>query len=246
VVKNHAHPLPDSSEGRIGAALRARRLAAADLSRGTSEDAIYVAIERVLADVGANGDVLDFGAGTGQFTSRLLEAGAYRSVSGADLFARASTLSPEIRWVQADLNDPLPLPDQSFDLIVAAEVIEHLENPRAMCREIFRLLRPDGRVVLSTPNNESWRSLIALVVRGHFVAFGESSYPAHITPLVRRDLDHVLAEAGFIDRAFTFSGVGGIPGLPARKWQTFLGRRAAGLRFSDNVIVTARKAGSFT
>jgi 2-polyprenyl-3-methyl-5-hydroxy-6-metoxy-1,4-benzoquinol methylase len=230
-----------AGEQDLGAALRARRSAASEGSLGQSDDVIYAAIERELASIDARGDVLDFGSGTGQLTLRLRDAARYRSVTGADLFPRASALPADIGWIQADLNDPLPVQDRGFDLVVAAEVIEHLENPRAMCREIFRLLRPGGRLVLSTPNNESWRSLVALVVRGHFVAFGESSYPAHITPLVRQDLDHVLAEAGFVDRSFKFTDVGGIPGLPARGWQTVLGGWAKGLRFSDNVIVSARK-----
>jgi 2-polyprenyl-3-methyl-5-hydroxy-6-metoxy-1,4-benzoquinol methylase len=229
-----ADPTPD-------AALRARREIASDVSRGISDGAIYDAIERELAALGANGDLLDFGAGTGQFTARLHASGRYRSVTGADLFPRGERLPADIRWAQGDLNDPVPLPGQGFDVVVAAEVIEHLENPRAVCREIFRLLRPGGLTLLSTPNNESWRSIIALVVRGHYVHFGESSYPAHITPLLRQDLDHVLAEAGFVDRAFAFSDVGGVPGLPARTWQSVLGARARGLRFSDNLIVAARK-----
>jgi SAM-dependent methyltransferase len=204
------------------ASLRSRRVAAAEESRGTSDEAVYSAIERELSTLGASGDLLDFGAGTGQFTARLKNSAKYRSVTGADLFPRGATLPADIRWVQGDLNDPLPLPDAGFDVVVAAEVIEHLENPRAMCRE-------------------SWRSIVAFVVRGHHVAFGESCYPAHITPLVRQDLDHVLAEAGFVDRAFAFSDLGGVPGLPARSWQTLLGGRAKGLRFSDNIVVMARK-----
>ena len=223
------------------AALRARRSVAAADSGGISNDMIYAAIERALAAVGAAGDVLDFGAGMGQLTLRLRNGGLYRSVTGADLLPRSAAVPADIRWVHGDLNDRLAVPDGSFDVVVAAEVIEHLENPRAMCREIFRLLRPGGAVVLSTPNNESWRSIVALVVRGHFVAFGDTSYPAHITPLVRQDLVHVLAEAGFVEPSFSFSDVGGIPGMPARTWQTLLGGRAKGLRFSDNVIVTARK-----
>jgi 2-polyprenyl-3-methyl-5-hydroxy-6-metoxy-1,4-benzoquinol methylase len=236
-------PLHTRSVGAAdpGASLRARRETASEVSRGISDGAVYDAIERRLSALGGAGDVLDFGAGTGQFTERLHASSQYRSVTGADLFRRASTLPAGILWAQGDLNDPVPLPGASFDVVVAAEVIEHLENPRAVCREIFRLLRPGGLTVISTPNNESWRSIIALVVRGHYVHFGASSYPAHITPLLRQDLDHVLAEAGFVDRAFAFSDVGGVPGLPARTWQSVLGARAKGLRFSDNLIVTARK-----
>jgi 2-polyprenyl-3-methyl-5-hydroxy-6-metoxy-1,4-benzoquinol methylase len=133
------------------------------------------------------------------------------------------------------------VPDGSYDVVVAAEVIEHLENPRAICRELFRLLRPGGHVLLSTPNNESWRSLVALVLRGHFVAFGDTCYPAHITALVRQDLDRVLGEAGFGPRSFAFTNDGGLPGMPSRTWQSVLGSRAGGVRFSDNVLVSARK-----
>jgi 2-polyprenyl-3-methyl-5-hydroxy-6-metoxy-1,4-benzoquinol methylase len=164
-------------------------------------------------------------------------------VTGADLYARATDLPIAIKWIQGDLNEPLSLPPCSFDLVVGAEVIEHLENPRAVCRELHRLLRPEGHVLLSTPNNESWRSLAALVVRGHFVAFGDTSYPAHITALTRLDLERVLKEAGFQQISFAFTDSGGLPGLPSRTWQGLLGARARGLRFSDNVIVTARKHG---
>jgi 2-polyprenyl-3-methyl-5-hydroxy-6-metoxy-1,4-benzoquinol methylase len=241
MIKEDATPLRAPAGPGPDETLHARRAAAAEESGGISNDTVYAAIERELAGLGAAGDLLDFGSGTGQFTTRLRDAGRYRSVTGADLFPRAATLSADIRWVQGDLNDVLPLPDRSFDVVVAAEVIEHLENPRAVCREIFRLLRPGGIAVITTPNNESWRSIIALVVRGHFVAFGASAYPAHITPLVRQDLDHVLAEAGFSDRSFSFSDVGGVPGMPMRTWQSLVGPWARGLRFSDNVIVTARK-----
>jgi len=241
MTKSSPRAVPREGEHERAAALRDRRSVAAEESGGISNETVYAAIEKVLAAFGPAGDVLDFGAGTGQFTMRLQGTGRYRSVTAADLFPRAASLPDDIRWVQGDLNEPLPLPDRSFDLIVAAEVIEHLENPRAVCRELFTLLRPGGRVVISTPNNESWRSIIALIVRGHFVHFGETAYPAHITPLVRQDLDHVLAEAGFVNPSFSFSDVGGLPGFPAKTWQELLGARVRGLRFSDTVIVSAHK-----
>jgi 2-polyprenyl-3-methyl-5-hydroxy-6-metoxy-1,4-benzoquinol methylase len=222
--------------------LQASRRAAVEQSMGSSDDAIYAAIERRLSELSVSGDLLDFGAGKGQLTMRLLASERYRSITGADLFARADGLPSEVRWTQADLNDPLPIAPASFDAVVAAEVIEHLENPRAVCRELHRLLRPGGSALLSTPNNESWRAILALVARGHFVHFGETSYPAHITALTRLDLQRALSEAGFHEVSFSFTEVGGIPGRPATTWQSILGRRAHGVRFSDNVIVTARKA----
>jgi len=224
--------------------LLAHRVAASEQSAGTSDEAIYLAVERRLGELAASGDVLDFGAGTGRLTLRLRASGNYRSVTGADLFRRAADLPAEVQWIEGDLNDRLPSPSASFDFIIAAEVIEHLENPRAVCRELFRLLRPGGHAVLSTPNNESWRSVLALLIRGHFVAFGDTSYPAHITALLRKDLDRALREAGFDVLSFGFTDVGGIPGLPARTWQSQFGHRLRGLRFSDNLLVTARKAWS--
>lgn len=230
-----------TAPGETSEALKASRRAASEQSLGSSEEAIYTAVERRLAQLGASGDALDFGAGTGQLTRRLHDSRRFKSVTGADLYARGADLPEVIGWVEGDLNEPLPRPSACFDTIVAAEVIEHLENPRAVCREIFRLLRPGGLALVSTPNNESWRSLVALLVRGHFVAFGDTSYPAHITALTRLDLERALCEAGFQQVAFTFTDVGGLPGRPARTWQSIFGRRAGGLRFSDNVLVAARK-----
>ncbi|HVZ88115.1 MAG TPA: hypothetical protein VHG72_14175, partial [Polyangia bacterium] len=80
-------------------ALRASRRVAAEQSLGTSEEAIYRAIERRLAEIGASGDVLDYGAGRGQLTRRLFELRRFNSVMGADLYARSADLPPEILWV---------------------------------------------------------------------------------------------------------------------------------------------------
>ena len=229
----HSSPAPH--------ALETSRQQAAEASRGISIEPIYAAILRTLDEFNATGSALDFGAGTGSLTRRLLQSGRFQHVSAADLLDRAPDLS--IDWIRADLNNPLPNPPASFDTIIAAEVIEHLENPRAMMRELFRLLRPGGLAVVSTPNNESWRSLLSLWLRGHYVAFLDGSYPAHITALVRKDLDRIATETGFDAPAFRFTDHGGIPAMPAISWQTISVGALRGLRFSDNLIAVARKPG---
>ena len=213
---------------------------ASALSGGTSGDAIYRAILQAVADLSLRGSVLDFGAGTGTLTRLLLESGRFSSVSAADLMTQPAGFDA-VQWIRGDLNNSLPVPDALFDAVIAAEVIEHLENPRAMARELFRILTPGGTAIVSTPNNESWRSMISLLTRGHYVEFCNGSYPAHITALVRKDLERVFSEAGFEQIQFRFTNHGGVPGMPTTSWQKISGGALKGLRFSDNVIAICRK-----
>lgn len=221
--------------------LASYRRCAADASSGISNDTIYATFECIISRLKLSGDLLDFGAGKGVLTERLLSSGHFDSISAVDIMPRPDDLDASVTWHCCDLNEVTNIPTESIDVIVSAEVIEHLENPRAMAREWFRLLRSDGTLILSTPNNESWRALLALVWRGHFVDFGDSSYPAHITALVRRDIERILLEAGFASPQFVFSNVGGIPKLPWIHWQKLTRGLLKGLRFSDNIFAIATK-----
>ena len=224
--------------------LNARRVAAAERTGGVSSGSVYDAAWRQIRPR-ATGDVLDFGAGTGSLAARLAAEPAVASVTAADLAAHAA-VSPadadagrKIRWLTTDLNAPLPLADSSFDLIVAVEIIEHLENPRATAREWRRLLRPGGTLVMSTPNVESIRSVLSLLARGHHAAFTGTSYPAHITPLTGTDVRRVLAEAGFRDVQLSWSNFGLMPTF-SLSWQKLSAGLLGGMRFSDNLVAVAQ------
>ena len=223
----------------VDKALKERRTVASQASGGASSEAVYASFVNLLVQLNLSGRLLDFGAGVGLLIQDLLRLGRFQ-ITGADLMPRPVDLDETVAWIEGDLNERLDIADDSFDVIVAAEVIEHLENPRAVAREWFRLLRPCGTLLISTPNNESWRALLALVIRGHFVLFGDSSYPAHITALVRKDIERVLCETGFAPATFTFTNSGGIPKMPAFQWQR-ISKAFKGLRYSDNVIAIARK-----
>ena len=197
---------------------------------------------QAVVDLNLSGSVLDFGAGTGTLTRLLVDSGRFASVAAADLMAQPAGFD-DVQWIRGDLNNSLPVPDASFDSVIAAEVIEHLENPRAMARELFRILKLAGTAIVSTPNNESWRALISLLRRGHYVEFCNGSYPAHITALVRKDLERAFAEAGFEQIQFRFTNHGGVPGMPTTSWQKLSGGALRGMRFSDNVIAICRKPG---
>lgn len=217
-----------------------RRLASI-ASGGTSDEPVYAAFLRLILANDLRGTVLDFGSGAGILTERIWRLGRFTSITGADLMTRPAGMPQDVCWVSCDLNESTPLSGAAFDVILAPEIIEHLENPRAVAREWFRILKPGGTLALSTPNNESWRALIALVFRGHFVFFGDASYPAHITALLRRDIARILQEAGFTPPRFSFTDHGGLPRLPGITWQTVSAGILRGLRYSDNLLAVVAK-----
>jgi len=222
--------------------LKEKRESAALSSEGISNSAIYNVFTQLVANRKLQGDLLDFGAGKGYLSQLLSKLSCFSSIIAIDIIADNQAADPTVEWITWDLNNTIDtIPDQTFDIIVSAEVIEHLENPRAIVREWHRLLRPGGTVIFSTPNNESWRSLLALLFQGHFVAFGDSCYPAHITAILRKDIEHMLVEAGFSIPDFFFTDVGGIPKLPTLQWQKISGNFLKGLRYSDNLIAVSYK-----
>ena len=185
--------------------------------------------------------LLEFGAARVRLITRLVAERLTGTLTGADLLPRPSSMPAEIDWIQADSNSPLPCADLSFDAIISTEVIEHLENPRAVFREFSRLLRPSGCLLLTTPNQESLRSLAALVVRGHHVAFLDESYPAHLTALVRRDLERLCLESGFEPPVFLYTDAGAVPKWTSVTWQSISFGLLRGRLFSDNILAMTRK-----
>lgn len=209
-------------------------------SLGLSNASIYLKAYELVSAISSRGKLLDFGAGQGRFLEMIGNLN-FTQMSGVDLMKRPNQKSQNYDWIEADLNEKLPITEDNFDIIVGIEVIEHLENPRAMVRELYRLLKPGGNLILSTPNNESIRSILSLIFRGHFVSFLNKDYPAHITALTALDLTRILNESNFskIQTYYTDSGL--IPSLAGVSWQVISGGFLKGKRFSDNVFVVARK-----
>jgi 2-polyprenyl-3-methyl-5-hydroxy-6-metoxy-1,4-benzoquinol methylase len=221
--------------------LRDKRMASALSSKGMSSEPIYELVMSYIHLMQLQGDALEFGAGAGSLIGQITGAGITGSLTAADILPPPEDLPDHVKWVQADLNGPLELPENSFDWIVSTEVIEHLENPRAVFRELFRLLRPGGKLIVTTPCQESIRALIALIFGGHFVAFLDSCYPAHITALLRKDLERICLETGFEKPEFAYTDIGGVPKLPRLHWQDISFKLLKGRLFSDNMMLVAEK-----
>lgn len=121
------------------------------------------ALLELLGDI-AGSRVLDAGCGSGLYAEELLRRGAEvialdKSAQLLDI-ARAR-LGEQVQWVRHDLTEPLHwLPDRSVDHVLMALVIHYLEDPVPALREIHRVLRDTGSVVLSTHHPASdWHRL---------------------------------------------------------------------------------------
>ena len=184
--------------------------------------------------------VLDYGAGNGTLLSALSTKG-FRGY-GLDALSKPVSLSLKIDWKVANLNDQLPTDLVSaFDCVTAIETIEHLENPRHCLRSLFSALKPGGTMIVSSPNVLSLRSLISLFFRGHFVDFLDSSYPAHITPVLPIDALRMAKELGAEEISLSFSNRGVLPVLTSLTWQSLSWNFLKGPRFSDHWFLVARK-----
>jgi ubiquinone/menaquinone biosynthesis C-methylase UbiE len=99
--------------------------------------------------------VLDAGCGTGYGSAELAQSAA--DVTGVDLaadaiaYAKTNYPIPGLRFIESSCT-AVPFPPESFDLLVAFEVIEHLSDHRAFLNECARLLTPEGLFIVSSPN----------------------------------------------------------------------------------------------
>jgi 2-polyprenyl-3-methyl-5-hydroxy-6-metoxy-1,4-benzoquinol methylase len=220
----------------VSARLSAVEVAA--LSKGTSAGPILQAALRILdGRVASLGRMVDVGCGAGD----LFRALGSRDCAyvGVDLVRYDGfPVTTAARFVVADLNAQIPLDDAIADVVISVETIEHLENPRAFVRELVRLVRFGGLVIVTTPNQLSLLSKLTLVLKNRFNAFTDRDYPAHITSLLESDLRRIAAECGLTDIQVGFTDNGRIPGT-ALSWPKTLGLR--GRTFSDNILLSGFK-----
>jgi ubiquinone/menaquinone biosynthesis C-methylase UbiE len=131
---------------------------------------------------------LDLGIGDGRLASELQT----RHLTGADVaqvaLDRAKPRVPDATLVRVEPDEPLPFSDNEFDLVVCIETLEHIRDVQLALSEIRRVLRPGGRLALTTP----LASRLRVLWRGV-----EHPYSPHVRAFTRRSLRTVLESMGF-------------------------------------------------
>lgn len=135
------------------------------------------------------GRVLDIGCGDAKFLNRMKQAGW--SVQGIDFDPAAASNAKRLFGIDVQIGklEDLRLPENTFDAVTMNHVIEHVFDPVALLKEVCRILKPGGRLVMVTPNAMS---------KGHSV-FGRFwrglEPPRHIQIFTPTSLDAVTRSA---------------------------------------------------
>jgi methionine biosynthesis protein MetW len=146
---------------------------------------------------------LDVGCGDGG-TSGTWLAGHSASYIGVDISSSAIEAA-RARGLDARLitdASELPFEEASFDLVTCTEVLEHLFEPQAAVKEMVRVLRPGGRLLVTVPNAAHWRNRLDLALLGRWSGRGddlsgtEPWRDPHIRFFTTRSLRAMLQAAG--------------------------------------------------
>lgn len=158
---------------------------------------VHVYIARQLRKLYPSGaQVLDVASGTGSLAQRLLDLGFQ---------VHCTTWNDKLRidapTYRLDLDHPFQLSDVGhipFDVIVASEIIEHVENPSLLVRSCASALKPDGLLIVTTPNIGYVLSRLQSLRRGYPEIFGlgEVTNNRHISMIWPIGFERIAETAG--------------------------------------------------
>lgn len=144
--------------------------------------------------------VLDIGCGQGVHSLRVARQGTkvfgvdynWRSLETGQVLQQEEPTLP-VTFMVGNVERPLPFPDQTFDLILMLDVIEHLYQRTQALREAHRVLKADGILLLAAPNrNTKWKH------RLRAAGLPSETDPDHKVEYIWSELQDELAQGGFV------------------------------------------------
>jgi SAM-dependent methyltransferase len=208
----------------------------------------YSSHSLLLGAIDGTGDgrrVLDLGCAGGYLSEALAARGF--SVVGVDLPGTAHT--GNIEFIAADLDSGLPALSGRFDLILCADILEHLRDPERMLRNARALLTPGGRLLASLPNSGHayfrWQ-----VLRGRFPQEDRGLFDrTHVRFYTYDGWVDLLRKSGFAVEAEWASGVPiglkfpdlqGTAPVRLAEWLSFQSARIWKRMFAFQFVIRAR------
>ncbi len=158
--------------------------------------------------------ILDVGCGDGNFSKLIGEACGAKEVYGIEISEKGVEMARRngIKCYQLDVDiEDFPFKENFFDAVFAGEIIEHLFDPDHFLNEVYRVLKPQGIFILTTPNLASIHNRVALLLGyqpfsivvsleaqvGHWLCAAKGAAPDHIRHFTLRTLKELLKIHGF-------------------------------------------------
>ncbi|MDR1149932.1 MAG: class I SAM-dependent methyltransferase [Spirochaetaceae bacterium] len=192
-------------------------------------DADFYRFESSLPAAGRR--VLDIGCATGALLAYL--AGRGWQAEGVEINAAQAEYARFVRGldVRQLLLEENALESGAYSLIIASHLIEHLRRPRVFLSEVRRLLSPDGRLFLTTPNCDGFQ---ARLFKGHW----RSAIFDHLYLFSVKTLSQMLEQEGFcIEKTVTWGGLAA--GTAPRPVKMVFDKLAKRFGFGDVMLIRA-------
>ena len=150
--------------------------------------------------VGSAERMLDVGCGEDGALFPMVQD-RFRELYGLDRYDIAVPSGGRVIAKKCDLDrEPFPFKDSFFDRVACADVIEHVRDPLLLMTECFRVLKPGGGVVVTTPNVRFYPHLLELALRGRFPKTSNDPREydgGHLHFFTFKDVRQLLERAGF-------------------------------------------------
>ena len=158
--------------------------------------------EEILGTVDRSMTVLDLGAGAG-VVAEMNFRGVVKKMCGVDPDPRVEQ-NPHLDEAKMGIGEAIPYPAETFDVVFADNVLEHLEQPVGVFQEIARVLKPGGRLLVKTPNRWHYVPLIATFTPHWFHELvsklrgfaAEDTFPTRYRANSARALHRIARDAG--------------------------------------------------
>ncbi|GMO29332.1 MAG: class I SAM-dependent methyltransferase [Termitinemataceae bacterium] len=204
-----------------------------DLALKSLDDAGIDDIKKIVTDDPALGaSVLDIGCATGALLEHLRDASW--EVKGIEISKPEAEYACNTRGLDVSY---LPLqekkfPSESFSVVIASHLIEHLNSPAAFVKEVLRILKPGGFFIVITPNIDSFQAKL-------FGAQWRSAIFDHLFLFSKRTLCALLKEFFIIEKISTWGGLAA--GYAPRPIKNIFDKAAKHFDFGDVMLVRAHK-----